>query len=592
MWKSLRVQVAVAYGLAVLALVVPMALGLGWLAAEASQREQSRLLQTLARSTGMLLAEGMDERLREVRALAEARPAQRLEDWRPALQRLQSGRPQYSWIGIVSPDGTVATATGGLLQGASVAKREWFQGGLQAPFVGDVHPAKLLAKLLPPEPGGEPLRFVDFAAPVHDAGGTLQAVLGVHLTWQWAREISHRLQGNTTQEAGAQLFIVDKQGQVILSPEGVDPKLAVPYVAPESTTNAASDTLGTVRTWADGQSYLSAAATVVTQLPATQLGWTVVARQPLHLAMTTARAARNTALAAAAVGALLAAVIAWLMAGRLSQPLGRIATAARALREGQLDTQIPSVEGTRELAELSDTLRGMTASLLQRKAELALANQSLEQRVHQRTAELMQAQRKLQAANTELEALARRDGLTGLPNRRSADEHLAHEFARHRRNGRPFTVALIDIDHFKAVNDTHGHAAGDEVLRDVAQALAGHVRQSDVVARQGGEEFLLLMPETDLAGARIVCEKLRAAVATVRVPLLAAEARGDCRVLAITVSIGVAGLAQPGSAKNGANEPAALVAAADRALYSAKQAGRNCVISAEPCADSAEPAQA
>ncbi len=571
MWKSLRVQVAVAYGLAVLALVVTLALVLGWWAAEASQREQSRLLQTLARSTGMLLAEGMDERLREVRTLAEAHPAQVLEDWRPALQRLQAARPQYSWIGVVRPDGTVATATGGLLQGASVATRAWFQGGLQGSFVGDVHPAKLLATLLPPSPTGELLRFVDFAAPVRDVNGTLQAVLGVHLTWDWAREVAQRLHGNTAREAGAELFIIDKQGRIVLSPAGVDPEQSLPRFSPDAET-------GLVQAWGDGRVYLSAAAPVVTQLQATQLGWAVVVRQPLHLATATARAARNTALMAAAVAALLAGVVAWVLAGRVSRPLGRIAIAARALRAGRLDTEIPHLSGTRELAELSVTLRDMTASLLQRKAELAQANQGLEQRVHQRTSELLLAQRQLQAANTELETLARRDGLTGLLNRRGADEQLAHEFARHRRNGRPFSVAVIDIDHFKAVNDTHGHAAGDEVLRDVAHALADQVRQSDLVARQGGEEFLLLMPETDLAGARKVCEKLRAAVAAVRVPLLAAEAAGDSRAVAVTISIGLAGMVAGEAAPAG---PAMLVEAADRALYAAKQAGRNRVVSGE-----------
>ena len=580
MWKTLRVQLALAYGLAVLVLVVTLALMLGWWASEASQRAQSRLLQTLARSTGMLLAEGLDERLREVQALAEARPAQALEGWGPTLQRLQAGRPQYSWIGIVRPDGTVATATGGLLQGANVAHRDWFQGGLKAPFVGDVHPARLLAKLLPPPSDGEPLRFVDFGAPVRDATGQLQAVLGVHLTWEWAREVTQRLNAGDAGEAGVELFLVDKAGKALLTPVGVSAMQAPPYVSPETA-------LGSVRVWADGQIYLSAAAKVETQQTATALGWTVVARQPLHLATATARTARNTALAAAGVAALVAAALAWFLAGLVSRPLGRIATAAQALRAGHLDTEIPRLEGTRELAELSDTLRGMTASLLQREAELAVANQGLEHRVHQRTSDLLRTQRELQTVNTELEALARRDGLTGLLNRRGADEQLAREYARHRRNGRAFAVALIDIDHFKAVNDNHGHAAGDEVLRDVAQALARHVRQSDMVARQGGEEFLLLMPETDLDGARTLCEKLRVAVAAVRVPLLAAEAQGGSRAAAVTVSIGVAGMAGDPDAPA---EPALLVEAADRALYAAKEGGRNRVVSATGNVAAAAPA--
>lgn len=560
MWKSLRVQVAVVYGLAVLFLVVTLALVLGWLAAEASQREQSRLLQTLARSTGLLLAEGLDERLREVQALAEARPAQALEAWGPALQRLQAGRPQYSWIGIVRPDGRVASAAGGLLVGADVGQRDWFLGGRKGPYVGDVHPAQLLARLLPPAADGEPQRFVDFSVPVHDTAGALQAVLGVHLTWDWAHEITRRVRDERAGEAGTELFIVDRSGKLILSPAGVDPAHTVPYVAPD-------DVQGTVRVWDDGRIYFSAAATVVTQLPATRLGWTVVARQPLHLAQAAAREARNTALVAAAAGAVLAALLAWALAGLLSQRLGRIATAAQALRAGRLDTEIPRLSGTRELAELSDTLRGMTASLLQREAELAQANQSLEQRVQQRTTELLTAQQQLQLANAELEALARRDMLTGLPNRRGAEEQLAHALAQQRRSGRPFSVAVLDIDRFKAVNDAHGHGAGDAVLRAVAHTLAAQVRQSDVVARWGGEEFLLLMPETDLAGARTVCEKLRAAVAALQVALPAAEPAGT--PLAVTISIGLAGGAAP---LPGAET---LVAEADRALYAAKQGGRN-----------------
>ncbi len=575
MRKSLRVQVAVVYGLAALVLVITLALVLGWMAAEASQREQSRLLQTLARSTSLLLAEGLDERLREVQALAEARPAQALEAWGPALQRLQAGRPQYSWIGIVRPDGRVASATGGLLQGADVGQRAWFQGGLKAPFVGDVHPARLLAGLLPPGPRGEPLRFVDFAAPVHDGQGRLQGVLGVHLTWAWAHEITQRLLDSGTRAAGAELFIVDQRGQALLSPQGVDPAQAPPYVPP--------DEQGTVRTWGDGRTYLSAAATVTPQLPATRLGWTVVARQPLHLAQAAARGARNTALAAGAVGAVLAALLAWVLAGVLSRRLGRIAQAAQALRAGRLDTEIPRLSGTRELAELSETLRGMTTALLQREAELAQANQGLEQRVQQRTRELLAAQAQLQAANAELEALARRDGLTGLPNRRSADEQLAQALAQQCRSGRPLSVAVIDIDHFKAVNDGHGHAAGDAVLRAVAQALAGQVRQSDLVARLGGEEFLLLMPDTELAGARTLCEKLRAAVAALRLPLPAAA---ETASLTVTVSIGVAAASAAHTAgRQGPSRGAdALVAAADRALYAAKQGGRNRVVVAAEAA--------
>jgi diguanylate cyclase len=377
-----------------------------------------------------------------------------------------------------------------------------------------------------------------------------------------------RLQGESAREAGVQLFIIDRHGHAILSPAGVDGRVPVPCVAPHAG-------VGSVRVWGDGESYLSAAAAVQTHLAATQLGWTVVVRQPLALATAAANRARNTALWAAAVAAVLAGALAWLLAGRVSRPLQRIAAAAQALRAGRLETQIPRLAGTRELSELSETLRGMTAALLQRKAELAAANQGLEVRVQMRTAELLQTQQQLQAANAELEALARRDGLTGLHNRRSADERLAAEALRHHRSGNGWAVALIDIDHFKRVNDTHGHAAGDEVLRAVAHTLAGQVRQSDLVARHGGEEFLLLMPETGAEGAQTLCDKLRRAVAALQVAL--PEAPG--RSLQVTVSIGLAAW-QP-VCDGPPADTAALLAEADRALYAAKQGGRNRVVYAE-----------
>jgi diguanylate cyclase (GGDEF)-like protein len=191
---------------------------------------------------------------------------------------------------------------------------------------------------------------------------------------------------------------------------------------------------------------------------------------------------------------------------------------------------------------------------------LANANAKLEHKVAERTADLARA-------NEELARLARRDALTGLPNRLAVEERLrAESLRRSARRGTACAVLMIDIDFFKPINDTHGHATGDEVLAQVARLLAATVRESDFVARYGGEEFLVLLPETTLAGARTVAEKLRDVV----------EASPHPVAGRMTVSIGLA------MAEQLTGDLAAVMAQADAALYEAKRTGRNRVVVATP----------
>jgi len=162
----------------------------------------------------------------------------------------------------------------------------------------------------------------------------------------------------------------------------------------------------------------------------------------------------------------------------------------------------------------------------------------------------------------ETEQLARTDALTGIANRRQLFEVGERELSRARRFNRPLSALMLDIDFYKQVNDTHGHAVGDQVLRVVARCCLEQLRDSDVVARYGGEEFAIMCLETDLAGGRITAERLRARVAQ----MVFVSDQGP---LNVTVSVGVA-CAQP------ENEGfAALLVRADSALYAAKQAGRN-----------------
>jgi diguanylate cyclase (GGDEF)-like protein len=168
--------------------------------------------------------------------------------------------------------------------------------------------------------------------------------------------------------------------------------------------------------------------------------------------------------------------------------------------------------------------------------------------------------------NTRLFAMATRDALTGLAQRPVLMDRLAREVERSRRTFHPFAVAFVDVDHFKAVNDTRGHQAGDAVLRRVARLLEEGSRHTDQVARYGGEEFLLLMPDTDADGARRHAEALRRSVEAEPI-----DAGPGPEATRVTVSIGICAVTSPGEL----DEPEALVRAADEALYRAKNGGRN-----------------
>lgn len=193
--------------------------------------------------------------------------------------------------------------------------------------------------------------------------------------------------------------------------------------------------------------------------------------------------------------------------------------------------------------------------------------EKLEVRVNERTAELNTALGELRVANRRLQEYSLRDGLTNVHNRRFLDEALPRAVGIAMQRQEPLCLLLIDIDHFKSINDSYGHLAGDDCLRDVADVLRQQVREADdFVARYGGEEFVVILPGATLDVARARAESLRRAVAQIRVP-------GDKTPIALTISVGVASLDRD------ARQPTDdLLKRADQALYAAKQHGRNRVI--------------
>ena len=246
--------------------------------------------------------------------------------------------------------------------------------------------------------------------------------------------------------------------------------------------------------------------------------------------------------------------------------LARLEDAVDAINCGQVHRYLFKPWRANELLQI---LRGAARTFLLERSheqlldELRQLNQSLEARVQQRTQELEEANRQLQQKNSMLEKLALTDPLTGIPNRRAMDRLVRSEQRRRARYPGPLALGLIDADHFKQVNDRYLLPGGDHALVSLAQILADAVRSVDTVGRIGGEEFMVVAPETTVEGAAILAERIRVAVEQGQIVY-------QDRVIPLTVSLGFA-VSEP----NAATTYDQLKHVAAAALGEAKAAGRN-----------------
>jgi diguanylate cyclase (GGDEF)-like protein len=282
--------------------------------------------------------------------------------------------------------------------------------------------------------------------------------------------------------------------------------------------------------------------------------------------------------------------------GQLQLRLGQLGEAIDSLTQAlaiaeQHQVMSILVEAHRALTEIYERSGKLTAALTHLKAYARYQERLLEEKanrvlraalvtfevdrvkqeqaVYQRkNTELLALRRQLEEQNTRLKELALSDPLTGLRNRRYLEDYLDEVLAATERYGRELSVVLIDIDNFKLINDNHSHTLGDAVLIAMARLLAGQLRQADVVVRYGGEEFVIVLPETPLTQALIAAEKLRQAIEGYPWHTLAAD-------LTVTISCGLA-VYQPGLTRN------ELLRLADQELYRAKRSGRNRVCAAVP----------
>ncbi len=547
---TLRTQTALMTGLLLFGLIGTLTVCAGLLGTFAGERLIRQQLATLTKVMADRLDRSMFERWREIGTLSRLEVIQdmardRPQDLRPVLDSLQRSLPEYAWIGLAAPDGTVLAATGGVLERASVAERPWFQGGMRGPVAGDLHTAVLLQNQMAPGVR-EPLRFVDVAFPVRGPDGTVIGVLGAHLSWTWAAEVRQSVLSQEDRENGIHMVILGEDGRLILG-DGESENMTWPFLSRLSGARGG-------HMHANGSLFGFARTSGHRDYPG--LKWVIAAHQPTAIAFAPVWRMVGIFSALGVIVTLAGIALAWLFASRLTRPLHVLTVAAELVGRDPRGAMMPIVHGAKETSDLSLELRALVRRLggVEEQLEsVSRANATLQAEHSQEVAALRHA--------------AETDPLTGVLNRRAFLDRAAQTVALARRYGHPLAVAAIDIDHFKRVNDTHGHGIGDQVIRRVAEITQAIARDTDLVARYGGEEFVVLVMEADRNEVMAFGERLRAAIS--------ADKELLDTVGGLTVSVGCA-VIEPNDA-----DVEVAVARADKALYAAKRGGRNRVTMAQ-----------
>ena len=530
---------------AILATLVPSGITMGISYAQNRRALEAKVSQDLVSAssqTARAMGVWLKERLYDLRVFASSEEVAnnlsrtggaptrwRLNDY---LGSLHERFGDFERLAVVDANGRVVGASTRNLSPVRLPERsEWLRAlRTQGQLVGD-----------PYWDGRAKKGKLVLAVPVQRADGRIIGafVAEVNLTpmQRLLREFAH--------DSSSDIHLVKATGELVGSTEGI--------TAARLAWKVPAGTLQRLSRREDGVIHftgLTGHDVVGTLQPVPQVGWAVIAERSSEAAYAEIRQARNLLLIVFVTLLVAVGASGYRFGFLIARPLDRLTTAAAEVAAGDLAVDLPE-GGSGEVGSLTAVFNHMVSRLREGRRAIDEINETLRRK------------------NEELERLSITDGLTGLANHRFLMQRLKEEGTRANRHNREFCVLMADVDHFKSYNDTFGHPAGDDVLKKVASILRSCTRSMDCAARYGGEEFAVVLPETAIAGAVEVAERIRARVA---------QERFDGRQ--ITLSLGVAEF--PAHAA----EPQELISAADRALYEAKHAGRDRVVAAKMLAKS------
>lgn len=530
---GIRVQIALATALLVVGLAVLMSFVIG-------KRSGADLRQQIGIGVSDIALQMADELDRtmwthrgEVSVLSTLTAFQdfsNTQQMSSIINRLRKEIPIFTWIGILDHEGTVVASTGDILLGANIAQRPVFQYGRVGQFIGDVHEAKLLADKFP-SPTGEPIQFVDIAVPLTSENDELNGVFAAHLSWEWANTVRRTLFSGQGVHHNVDIFVIAENGTILL---GADQEMVGETLSIDALDEARRNHIGwKISTWPDGHEYLTGYAPADGHLDYEGLNWSVLVRQRVEDALQPVYLLRRDILIWGLVLAVVFSSIAWWGAGFFVGPITRMANSIEAMKRGDLDL-LPDIRGAREINILSSNLRALLAKLTEKDVALG-----------------------------EMERIAHHDTLTGLGNRMALDVYFEHAIAQADRQKSELAVLMLDLDDFKQINDKLGHAAGDEVLCEVARRLRRCVRGGDLVVRLGGDEMVIVSHvEGDGKSQSItLAERI---LQEILMPFITGGSR-----VSICMSIGIS--LYPLHAQKSER----LLNQADQALYAAKARGKN-----------------
>jgi diguanylate cyclase (GGDEF)-like protein len=292
------------------------------------------------------------------------------------------------------------------------------------------------------------------------------------------------------------------------------------------------------------------------------LGWTLVVQEPYDEAFGPVFSVVGPLFAIDFGVIVVFSMLALWMATSIVKPVEALSVGAGRIADGETDVVVMETSSVDEIGLLTRSFNRMSAHLHRNRLEL----QDSRQKLQKANALLREQNDELQEANQALEELSLTDGLTRLKNHRFFQEHLRREIACAEISSEPLVLALIDIDHFKQLNDRYGHASGDTILVKVADIMRSLVRSSDILARYGGEEFALVPRQAPLEAVVRLAEKIRMTISATEFEV---DDGGIPTTVNVTVSIGIAAFS---------SDQQDLFNDADRALYRAKEMGRDCVV--------------